>query len=193
MAMSKFMTSNHKIYLKLNSSAVFKKIVASVHREVALVQQIYPSTNLMFCCHALLLSSNMSVLIRYIIKSIARPFKSASILTQPDIRMNSCGKDVILKKYTDAINHYWTRKKNYNIKRISRCEFCCVCTYLVNYSLSTNISKSLRIITCVPIVNVLSNSPPTIFCFIFFSVIQKAMKILTHILFIIPKAQLWNK
>lgn len=53
MAMSKFMTSKRKIYLKLNGSAIFKKIIVLIHTEFALVQQISPSINieavLMWC------------------------------------------------------------------------------------------------------------------------------------------------
>ena len=44
--MSKFMTSEQKIYLKLISNSMFKKTIVLVHGEVALVQQIYPSTQI---------------------------------------------------------------------------------------------------------------------------------------------------
>lgn len=93
-AISRFMTFKHKIYVKLNGSAIQKKTLQPWF--VVRLHQFSKSTQLqiqkMFRCDALFLSSNMSVLIRYIIRFIARPFKSASILTLPDIRMNSCCK-----------------------------------------------------------------------------------------------------
>jgi hypothetical protein len=65
------------------TGSIFKKMsLPVVHSKAALAQHIYPSTNpKMFKYIALLLSSNVSLLIRYIIKYTAREFKSATTLT----------------------------------------------------------------------------------------------------------------